>query len=421
MDQSPSSKPTKTTTALPTPQTEDSSRKPKRRNYSAAEIEANKYIYEQFDVNYVKQLNHAIFNILEDSYFRPVYVGFEEMPERNDPDHPVIMASNHSGMAFPWDAMVFGCGLMKRFDYASDKIFRPIIAPKLSGIPAMHPFFMKGSWHTSGGVDANFLNFETMMEYPSGHLLIYPEGVPGIGKGFNRKYQLQRFATSFIRMSLKHQTDILPYSTVNAEYVVPYMYSVNWVNEQFQKIGVPYMALGIFTLFLVFPWAFYLAFPVKMHFVMGKRISPWKWVNKPYEELTEEEIKGVRDRVHSMMQEDLDKAVEKYGHSPFKIKELLQKMWQNRQYFPYNLPMFWPFVFHEFERQWIFEKKYLTKENIEIPMGWGAIFRLIWRNPITLAYFVPILGWFILNAYGKKRWKQLDRLGKPTSHSTNEG
>jgi 1-acyl-sn-glycerol-3-phosphate acyltransferase len=419
MDEAPLHKPTPPDYALPLPE-EDGVPEPAhktRRTYTQAEIEANKHIYTQFDVNYVKQLNNAIFDILEASYFRPVYVGFDDMPERNNPDHPVIMASNHSGMAFPWDGMVFGCGLMKQFDYDPDKIFRVIIAPKLSGVPPMHPFFMKGSWRTSGGVDATFLNFETMMEYPNGHLLIYPEGVPGIGKGFNRKYQLQRFATSFIRMSLKHQTDILPYATVNAEYVVPYMYSIEWVNKQFQKVGVPYMALGIFTVFLIFPWAFYLAFPVKMFFVKGKRMSPYQWVNKPYEQLTDADIEQVRDRVKDLMQQDLDAAVEKYGHAPFEFKELMQKMWQNRRYFPYNTPVFWPFVFHEFERQWIFERKYITKERIDIPMHWGAIFVLIWRNPITLAYFIPIIGWFILIAYGKQRWKQLDRMGKPRTAS----
>lgn len=385
----------------------------KKRVYTLEDIEANKGIYDWFDPNYVRQLNHVIFNKLEESYFRPVLVGFDEVIERNNPDHPVILASNHSGMSFPWDAMVFGCAMLKKFDYDYEKIFRTIVAPKLSGIPAMHPFYMKASWRQSGGVDATFLNFETMMHYPKGNLLIYPEGVPGIGKGFNRKYQLQRFATSFIRMSLKYKTDIQPYSTVNAEYTVPYMYSVDWVDRQFQKIGVPYMALGIWTIFLIFPWAFYLAFPTKTHFVKGQRISPWKWVDKPFEELTEEEIKAVRDRVHATMQEDLDKAVAEYGHSPYQWKEFFKKTWENRRYFPYTLPFFYPFVFHEFERQWIFEGKYKTGEDIDVPFGWGAIFRLIWRNPITLAYFVPIFGWFILAAYGKKRWKQLDFLGKP--------
>ena len=385
----------------------------KKRHYTQEEIDANKEVYDHYDPNFVYQLNTALFKIVEESYFRPVFIGFDEMPKRNNPDHPVILASNHSGMAFPWDAMVFGCGLQKRFDYNPDKTFRAIIAPKLSGIPAMHPFFMKGSWKASGGVDATFLNFETMMQYPTGHLLIYPEGVPGIGKGFNRKYQLQRFATSFIRMSLKYKTDILPYSTVNAEYVAPYLYSFEFVNRQFQKIGVPFMAVGVLTVALVFPWAFYMAFPAKMHFVKGTRISPYKWIDKPYDELTEEDIHMIRDRVKEQMQNDLDAAVEKYGHSPYRIGELIKKMWQHRSYFPYNLPLFWPLLFHEFERQWLNERKFESKEPIEIPTGWGTFLRLLWRNPITIAYFIPIIGWFILISYGNKKWKRLDDLGKP--------
>ncbi len=380
-------------------------------------IRANKGIYQHYDANYVRQINNALFSIVETAYFRPVYVGFEEMPKHNQAAHPVILASNHSGMAFPWDAMVFGCGIQKRFQYEEDKIVRPMIAPGLSGIPPMHPFYMKGAWKVSGGVDANFLNFETMMHYPKGHLLIYPEGVPGIGKGFNRRYQLQRFATSFIRMSLKYKTDILPYSTVNAEYVVPFVYSFKSINKQFNKIGVPFMAIGIPTLLLIFPWAFYIALPAKMHFVKGKRISPWQWIDKPYEELTQKDIDGIRDRVKDSMQADLNQAVEQYGKAPYKLGELLKVIWQKRAYFPYNLPIFWPLMFHEFERQWLEEEKYQSKEPVQISTAWGSFFRLLYRNPICIAYYLPIIGWFILILYGKLRWKKLDALGKPIQKS----
>ena len=381
-----------------------------------AAIEANKDIYQHYDANYVRQINDALFSIVETSYFRPVYVGFDEMPERNQAAHPVILASNHSGMAFPWDAMVFGCGMQKRFDYKEDKTFRAMVAPGLSGIPPMHPFYMKGAWKVSGGVDANFLNFETMMQYPKGHLLIYPEGVPGIGKGFNRRYQLQRFATSFIRMSLKYKTDILPYSTVNAEYVVPFVYSFKFINKQFNKIGVPFMAIGIPTLLLIFPWAFYIALPAKMHFVKGERISPWKWITKPYEALSQADIDQIRDRVKESMQKDLDKAVEQYGKSPYKIGEFLKVLWQKRQYFPYNLPVFWPLMFHEFERQWLKEEKYKTKESVQISTSWGSFLRLLYKNPICIAYYLPVIGWLILILYGKLKWKKLDALGKPINH-----
>ncbi|MDC0231196.1 glycerol acyltransferase, partial [Aureispira] len=247
--------------------------------------------------------------------------------------------------------------------------------------------------------------------------LIYPEGVPGIGKGFNNRYKLQRFATSFIRMSLKHKTDILPYATVNAEYTIPFVYSNDWVNRQFNKIGVPFMSLGIPTLALIFPFAFYMAFPAKMHFIRGTRLSPYKWTDKPYEELTDEEINAIRDKIKDSMQDDLNGAVEQYGQSAYQFKELFKVMWQKRQYFPYNLPIFWPFIFHEFDRQWIKEEKYKTKETIEIKTGWGTMLKLLFKNPVTIFYFIPIIGWFFLVFMGNRKWKKLDDLGKPLDKS----
>ncbi|MCP4441746.1 MAG: glycerol acyltransferase [Aureispira sp.] len=379
------------------------SRKPKV--YTQEDIENNKFIYdEHFRLEFVRAINEAFFDVIVDSYFRPQFIGFDEMPERNDPDHPVILASNHSGMAFPWDAMIFGCSMFKRFDYDPNKMFRVIVSPMLSNTPMMHPFFFKHAWKMAGGIDANFLNFETMMEYPDGHLLIYPEGVPGIGKGFNRKYELQRFATSFIRMSLKHRVDILPYATVNAEYVAPLMYSFEPLNKLVNKIGMPFLPIGPLTLFLIFPFAFYLAFPANMHFVKGTRVRPYEWTDKPYEEMTEEEIRAIRDRVKEHMQKELDEAVAEYGKAPYKMGNLLKSLGKSIKHFPYNTPLGWGFAFHEFERQW--HKHGKDGKPVKIYTGWGAIFNFMFRNPITLAYFIPILGWVILYFYGKMKWKK---------------
>ena len=382
------------------------------------QIEQNKHIFDAYDIDFVKNINERLFNIVEKSYFRPEFIGFDEMPERNQEKHPLILASNHSGMAFPWDAMVFGCSMFRRFNYDPQKMFRALVAPPLSGIPAMHPYFMKGVWKLSGGVDATFLNFETMMQLPSGHLLIYPEGVPGIGKGFDKRYQLQRFASSFIRMSLKYKTDIIPFSTVNAEWVAPFSFTSKRVNALFNKIGVPFFPLGVLTIFLIFPWAFYLAFPSKMFYVKGRRISPWKWTDKSYEDLTSEEINQIRDKVRSEMQEDLNRARDTYGRKPYHMIELIQTIWKNKAYFPYQIPIFWPFLFHEFQRQWIDQKKYITKEEVHIDTSWGSMLKYMFKNPITIAYFIPILGWIILIIYGNKRWKKLDPFGKHYEHES---
>lgn len=378
--------------------------------YTREELDAaivnNQYIYtEHFDVNYIRQINEHVFDDINDNYFRPEFIGFDEPIERNNEKHPVILASNHSGMAFPWDAMVFGCGFFKKFNYDTSKAFRVLTAPMLSQTKIMHPYTMLHSWKMAGGIDARFLNFETMMHMPKtwGNLLIYPEGVPGIGKGFNRKYKLQRLATSFVRMALKYKTDIVSFSTVNAEYVAPFMYSSKKVNKWINKLGIPFLPLGPLTLMLLFPFAFYLSFPCKMFFVKGRRFSVYKWFDKPFEEIKDEEVYETCDKLKVLMQEDLDKAVEQYGKAPFKIGEFFKRMLISWKQFPYNTPLGWPFVFLDFEKQWFEGGK--DGKPMKIYKGFGAIFRFIWRVPMALFYFVPILGWFPIVFAATLKWK----------------
>ena len=118
----------------------------KKRDYSQAELDENKFIYDQFDPNYVRQMNNSLFKIVEEAYFRPVYVGFEEMPKRNNPAHPIILASNHSGMAFPWDAMVFGSGLYQICETQKERHIKALTAPALSETKLMNPYMIPDFW-----------------------------------------------------------------------------------------------------------------------------------------------------------------------------------------------------------------------------------------------------------------------------------
>ncbi len=371
-------------------------------------IYLNKKIYhEYFDVSFCKSLANPVLDLLDDVYFRTELIGFDEPIERNHPDHPVILASNHSGMSFPWDAMMFIVKMFRENDYDHTKTPRALVAPMLSMTTLMNPYQIQNAWKKAGGIDATFLNFETMMQYPHSNLLLYPEGVPGIGKGFNRKYQLQKFATSFIRMSLKYKTDIVPYATVNAEYLNPYTYSFDWINNLVKKIGIPFFPIGIIIIpLLLFPWIFYMGFPAKLIFVRGKRIRPYEWLEKPYEETTEEEIYEIRQKIHQQMQEELDEAVEQYGQQPFKWGEFWRLAWKNISKFPYYTPLGWPFLFEDFKRQ--YNKN--PEKPVEMYLGWGAIFRFIFRNPITIAYFIPLLGWIplLIRGYWGQNIKQKD-------------
>lgn len=366
----------------------------------AAAIEENKKIFdEHFDLPFAQSLTREVIRFLN-MYFRPRFIGFEKMPDRSETERPLIFAMNHSGMAFPWDGIVFAAGLMENMDYDLGKVLRPLAAPMLSASTLMNPFLLKDAWKRVGAVDATGLNFETMMHFPDSHLLLYPEGVPGIGKGFNRKYQLQTFSSSMVRMAIKYKTDVISCLCVNGEYINPYSYSIPWVNKLVQKIGVPFLPLSVLTiLILVQPWMFYYAWPAKLTYLFGKRYSPADMAGgRSVEDLTREEIRAIRDQLQAGMQEELNEGVKKYGKHPFEMREFFRSLAKNWRELPYWVPPGWPALFSEYDRRYYQDKELPTR----ITQGWFAFWKIVWRNPIILAYFIPILGWIPLAWRGLK-------------------
>lgn len=355
-------------------------------------IDENKSIYNQYyDAEYLESVSKHIFERLVAIYFRPKFVGFEEYVERNDPDKPIIFAGNHSGMAFPWDAMVFGSGLYQICKGQNERFLRALVAPMLSETQLMNPFLTRDMWKRVGGVDATSLNFETLMQFKETDVLIYPEGVPGIAKGFNRRYQLQRFSTSMIRMSLKHGTDIVPVYSINGEFINPYSYRVDWISRLIRLIGVPFLPIGFLTFMMpFFPWIFYFAMPAKLHFVVGKRIKPYKLTDLSFDEMTRSDFQAVRDQVQQQMQTEINEKVNLFGQKPYRWGELFKKMRQNPAYFWYYFPPTWCLVFSEHERQYQRFKK--TGKPINLGKGFGIVFKWLWHNPFCIFYFIPIIG-----------------------------
>ena len=361
-------------------------------------IRANQHIYsDYFDEEFTRTMDENILQLLDRVWFRSRLVGFEPFPQRNNPDRPLIFASNHSGMAFPWDAIVALGHLFRALPNQRD-LPRPLSAPLLSKTVLMNPYLVKNFWKKCGCVDATTLNFETMMYYQRHNLMVYPEGVPGIGKGFNRKYQLQRLATSMLRMSLEHGTDIMPFYTINAEYLNPYAYSFEPINRLTKKIGIPFLPLTLLLLLvLVQPWAFYLALPAQLSFVMGTRIRLIELTNKKHDELTRDEYLALSEQVRQRMQVELDAAVLAHGQQPYRWRELWQRMKENWRYFPFFLPFAWPAAFAEFERRYVQRGERDFSMNLDKP---GTFWKLLWRNPLVLAYFIPLLGWIPLAIKG---------------------
>ena len=365
-------------------------------------IRANQFIYEEyFDENFTRLLDKEILQLLDRVWFRAKLVGFAPFPERNNPDRPLLFASNHSGMAFPWDAIVALGHLFRRLP--AHDMPRPLSAPLLSKTALMNPYLVQHFWGKCGCVDATTLNFETMLYYDKYNLMLYPEGVPGIGKGFNRKYELQRLATSMLRLSLQHGTDIMPFYTINAEYLNPYAYSFEPINRLTKKIGIPFLPLTLLLLLvLVQPWAFYLALPAQLSFVMGTRIRPTDLTTKKHDELTRDEYLALSEQIRQRMQAELDAAVRAHGQHPYRWRELWQRIKENRRYFPFFLPFAWPAMFTEFERRYVQRGERDFAMHLDRP---GAFWKMLWRNPLVLAYFIPLLGWIPLAIKGYRHHK----------------
>ena len=352
----------------------------------------------------MRSLNTEIVDYLN-VYFRPVFEGFDELPARGEGDRPLIYACNHSGMAFPWDAIIFGAGLFHKHDYQLEKLFRPLASPLLSASNLMNPFLLKNLWKRVGAIDATSLNFETMMQYPDAHLLIYPEGVPGIGKGFNRKYQLQKFSTSMVRMAMKYDTKIVGMSCVNGEYINPWSYSWDPLNQWVRKLGIPFLPIALHTpLLLLQPWLYYYGFPAKLTYVRGNTYNPREMLGKNnWDDITEEDILNVRDQIQADMQKELNKNVKKWGRKPFNWKELRKNLAKYWRHLPYWTPIGWPALFTEYDRRYGGEDKPPTK----VVRGWFQFWAIVFRNPIVFAYFIPVLGWIPIIYKGMRGRKKV--------------
>lgn len=360
-------------------------------------VEQNKHIYtDYFDDNYSKSLDRNIFQFIDQLYFRCEYHGFETLPKRNNPPVPLIFVGNHSGMTFPWDGIIFMAGYFRKTGYVLRDSLRAIIAPQLAKMRIMNAFLVPKLWLRAGGIPASTLNFETMMQYEKTNLFVYPEGVPGIGKGFNNKYKIQRFAISFIRMSVKYKTDIFPIACVNGEYINPYSYSFDFINRFTDKyLKFPFLPISWMLLLLpIFPWLFYFAFPAKLIYVKGKTIKPYEFTNKKFEDITIEEFQQIRDTVQHEMQQQLNEAVSKYEKgSPFKLFEYLKNIVKHPRKLMFTFAPAWPLLFDEHERQY---NNAPDKANFKMEFTYFSLLLALIKNPKAWAFFIPIFGWIFI-------------------------
>jgi len=363
-------------------------------------------INTDFDLGFMKALVKQVIEPIDKAYFRCRYIGFDKVEELKANEKPTIFFSNHSGMAFPWDGILICARTFQINKFNFSKFLRPLIAPVLSSLKILNPFLIKKMWKKVGAADATYSNFEALMLQNENHLLVYPEGIKGIGKGFDKKYKVQNFATSFIRLACKYQTAICPVFTVNAEYINPYTYIYKLTNSAAKKTGLPFLPVGFMLPFLLFfPWLFYYSWPARITYVKGKLFKPWELIGKKAVELTEKDINEIVNLVQQNFQQQLLVQVEKYGQKAIEWKHYFKNLFMQRKYFPLTTPFGWPVLFAEFERRYQQKIKHGTTPKKPLNFGWWSFLTYLIKNPFYIFFYIPVIGWLPLWIKGFKKSK----------------
>ena len=338
---------------------------------------------DPFDREYYETCLRDLAGPIFDAWFRPAVFRAERIPEAG----PAIIAANHSGNAFPYDAMVLDAELY-RLERGPARKVRAVYEKELTLTWWMRPFGVDDFWRRGGGIDLTFDNFEALLA--RGERLVYfPEGVAGIGKGFNRRYRLQRFSTSFVLLGARAGAKIVPLYILNAEWVIPFGFTWkrldHWLHRWFK---IPFLPLPWGIIAVIWPWAWYLALPAKMIFVFGEPIDPAALVRQ--EGITDldlpdrERLNAVSAKIRRAMQAELDELVRIHGARPYRGRELWRRLRERAVSLWRILPTGWATAFVRFDR------------DRRRPPARSAAHRWL-RDWDLLFWYVPFLGWPLLS------------------------
>src|SRR5437016_13882727 len=200
------------------------------------------------------------------TYFRVETHGIDQVPAGR-----VMVISNHSGQ-LPLDAAMIAMSLLVEAE--PPRVVRAMVEKWAPTLPFVAPFFAR-----IGQVVGTPENCRRLLAAGE-TIMVFPEGVRGLNKTYDKRYQLQEFGSGFMRLALETQTPVLPVAVVGAEEQAPAFFDFKAAAK---LIGFPSLPI---TLTLV-P----LPLPVKYHLWFG---APMKFSGSPDDDDTELERK-VRD------------------------------------------------------------------------------------------------------------------------------
>jgi 1-acyl-sn-glycerol-3-phosphate acyltransferase len=136
-------------------------------------------------------------------YFRAEVHGVERVPEGR-----VLLVANHSGQV-PIDGAMIAAAMF--LEAEPPRLVRAMVEKWALGLPFVSLIFTRIGQVV--GVPENATRLLDQGEA----LLVFPEGMRGVTKTFDRRYQLTDFGLGFMRLAIETGTPIVPIAVVGGE------------------------------------------------------------------------------------------------------------------------------------------------------------------------------------------------------------
>jgi 1-acyl-sn-glycerol-3-phosphate acyltransferase len=234
-----------------------------------------------------------IFEFLYYKYWRVETYGISNIPSSG----PVLLVGNHAG-GLPYDATMLKVAIQK--EHPCHRDIRFMVEDFLFHFP-----FLGSLMNRFGGVRASQENAQELINNDHA-LIVFPEGVKGLGKLYHDKYHLARFGRGgFIRLCLKTGAPLVPVVFIGSEEIHPMIAKETTISRM---IGFPYIPIT-WTFPLLGPlgciplpskWSIHILPPIDFsQYGPGAekdRVLVYKMANKVKQQIQETIIDKVKNR-----------------------------------------------------------------------------------------------------------------------------
>jgi 1-acyl-sn-glycerol-3-phosphate acyltransferase len=185
---------------------------------------------------------------LYDRYFRVLSYGAEQIPRTG----PTIVVANHSG-TLPIDGMMLWADILLRT--SPPRLPRAVADHFVPALPFINTLFSR-----AGMVPGSRANVRALLER-SELLLLFPEGVAGIGKPASEAYRLQRWTVGHAELAIRHRALVVPAAVIGAEEQWPQLGRI----ERVHPFGIPYLPIPATPLPLPVRYRIHYGEPLALH------------------------------------------------------------------------------------------------------------------------------------------------------------